>query len=171
MKVLIVPEDKYIKVNGEGLNFNYECNSNIHAIHWNGVEGVVELKVGGTRPATAEEVQYYVDLWTQEKQRLSLPPPVEPDSPEKIRKRKKQDRTEAVSKITVTTTSGKVFDGDEISQDRMARAILALDLGETTLWVLANNVPTSGISREELKEALRLAGAAQTAIWSIPYMP
>ena len=77
-------------------------------------------------------------------------------------------RQAEVDAIVITTISGKAFDGDEQSQDRMSRAINALNPLETTLWVLSDNTPAM-ISREELQEALRLAGAAQTAIWVRPY--
>ena len=77
-------------------------------------------------------------------------------------------RQAEVDAIVITTISGKAFDGDEQSQDRMSRAINALNPLETTLWVLSDNTPAM-ISREELQEALRLAGAAQTAIWVKPY--
>lgn len=77
----------------------------------------------------------------------------------------KASRTLAVSQIVVTTASGKTFDGDETSQNRMARAVTASASGDTTIWVLANNEPTV-VTHDELKEALRLAGDAQTAVWS-----
>ena len=80
----------------------------------------------------------------------------------------KDQRNVQVENIEVTTPSGNTFDGDETAQTRMARAIVALSPSETTLWVLANNTPAM-VSREELQEALRLAGAAQTAIWMTPY--
>lgn len=83
----------------------------------------------------------------------------------------KVERTATVERITVTTASGKTFDGDEISQGRMARAIIALDPLQTTLWILADNTPDPAVTREELREALRLAGSAQTAVWIAPYQP
>ena len=61
-----------------------------------------------------------------------------------------------------------LFDGDEKSQDRMARSIIALDLGEKVQWVLADNT-IAQVTRAQLREALRKAGTAQTAIWSDPY--
>lgn len=84
--------------------------------------------------------------------------------------RAKQQRQEQVDAIVVTTASGKSFDGDEEAQTRMTRAIAALDPGEATLWVLADNTPDPTVTREELREALRLAGAAQTAVWAAPYL-
>lgn len=80
----------------------------------------------------------------------------------------KQVRQEQVEAIQVTTSTGKVFDGDEISQNRMARAIIALQATNTptVTWVLADNTSTQA-TVEELTEALALAGAAQAAIWVI----
>lgn len=80
----------------------------------------------------------------------------------------KEVRAEYVSKIVVEV-DGLPFDGDETSQDRMARSIVALNEGETVQWVLANNVPTL-VTKEQLRTALRLAGEAQTAIWADPYL-
>lgn len=77
-------------------------------------------------------------------------------------------RQEAVDNIKVTTSTNKTFDGDEVSQGRMARAIIALQATGTpsTIWVLADNSPTQA-TLAELSEALALAGAAQAAIWVI----
>jgi len=76
----------------------------------------------------------------------------------------KQDKILAVSQITVTTALGKVFDGDEISQNRMARAVTASNAGDTTQWILADNTQAT-VTHEELKEALLLAGEATIKIW------
>jgi len=79
----------------------------------------------------------------------------------------KAGRAEAVARITVTTTSGRTFDGDENSQGRMARAILGMQSqpeGSTVQWVLHDNtVVDVGIA--ELQEALTLAGLRQTELW------
>lgn len=91
-------------------------------------------------------------------------------SPEQRLATAKAQRRIAVEAIKVTTASGKEFDGDENSQTRMARAILALQAtgAPSVKWVLANNVPTM-VTAAELVEALALAGAAQAAVWSEPY--
>ena len=78
----------------------------------------------------------------------------------------KASRALIVSQIKVTVSAGKVFDGDEISQSRMARAIVASEPLETVPWVLADSISATVVTREELKEALRLAGDAQTAVWT-----
>lgn len=79
----------------------------------------------------------------------------------------KMDRADYVSKIIVTVGDLQ-FDGDESSQGRMARAIVALNDGETIQWVLADN-SIAQVTKEQLRQALRLAGEAQTAVWANPY--
>jgi len=80
------------------------------------------------------------------------------------RKQFKAGRAQAMQSLTVTTQSGYVFDADETSQTRMSRAITIMDDVETTVWVLADNTPIQA-TKAELKEALRLAGEAQAALW------
>jgi len=81
----------------------------------------------------------------------------------------KQERAQAVADIIVTTAAGKSFDGHEGAQNRMARVITGMEDTDEILWVLADNTPAM-VSRAELKEALRLAGQAQAAVWVKPYI-
>lgn len=78
----------------------------------------------------------------------------------------KAARQVAVEAIKVTTAAGNTFDGDETSQTRMARAIIALQATGTPsiTWVLADNTVIQ-VTASELTEALALAGAAQAAVW------
>lgn len=80
----------------------------------------------------------------------------------------KSARTASVAAITVTTAAGHTFDGDETSQTRMVRAIVALNATATPsiTWVLANNTVIQATAAE-LTEALALAGAAQAAVWVV----
>ena len=78
----------------------------------------------------------------------------------------KAERQKLVDAIKVVV-NGKTFDGDEVSQGRMARAAVAMTDTETVLWVLADNTPTQ-CTKAELIEALRLAGEEQTKIWVMP---
>lgn len=82
----------------------------------------------------------------------------------------KLQRQRDVDVITVTTVAGNTFDGDEISQGRMARAVIGLSAqpGAVINWVLADNTIIAATAAE-LTEALALAGAAQGAIWVRPY--
>ena len=77
----------------------------------------------------------------------------------------KARRAAAVQAITVTTAAGNTFDGDEESQTRMARTIVALHEGATVPWVLADNSATQATA-DELREALALAGAEQSRLWA-----
>ena len=76
----------------------------------------------------------------------------------------KADRRDAVKKITVTTSSGFVWDGDEVSRSRIADTYAALEDGETFMWRMADN-SEHDVVRAEFKEALRLIGAAMNKIW------
>lgn len=80
----------------------------------------------------------------------------------------KEVREINVSKIKVTTQAGNIFDGDEVSQGRMARAIIALQATGTpsVTWILADNTVIQA-SVAELGEALALAGAAQASMWVV----
>lgn len=80
----------------------------------------------------------------------------------------KVQREKAVEAIKVTLASGRTFDGDETSQGRMARAILAMESRgqQTTKWILADNSAVS-VTAAELREALASAGQAQTDLWVI----
>lgn len=97
-------------------------------------------------------------------------PDPEPDplTPEQLREIAKAQRAAAVEAITVTTQAGNTFDGDETSQTRMARAIIALQATGTPSvnWVLSDNTVIDATAAE-LTEALALSGAAQAAIWVI----
>ena len=86
----------------------------------------------------------------------------------KARAQAKAARAQAVEAITVTTAAGNVFDGDETSQNRMARAVIALHATGTPsiTWTLADNTTTQATAAE-LTEALALAGAAQSALWTL----
>lgn len=77
----------------------------------------------------------------------------------------KADRQAKVDAITVSV-DGLVFDGDEISQGRMARAVTAADvLADTIYWTLHDNSVVL-VTAQQLKTACHLAGEAQTRIWN-----
>lgn len=90
--------------------------------------------------------------------------PAAPETKTVLRKQQVFKRDAAVKQITVTTSSGKVFDGDEDSQNRMCRAVTFGSPGQTTTWKMANNLEET-VTWEELKEAGGLCGLAQTPIW------
>ena len=77
----------------------------------------------------------------------------------------KKLRDTAVAAIKVTV-NGKVFDGDEVAQGRMARAVAAAESAaiSTYQWKLADN-SVAAVSLDELKQALALAFQAQSELW------
>lgn len=101
-----------------------------------------------------------------------LPKPTEEEKAKAALSQAKAERAEAVSRLTVTV-DGMVFDADETSQNRMSRVVagaqaLGIDQSTTQVWVLADNtVATPTVA--QLAQALRLAGEAQTALWTKPY--
>lgn len=126
------------------------------------------------RPKNAKE---WADLGVNYKvTTIADPLPVEPSAEDLAAqelKQKKEARKEAVSRIVVEV-DGMMFDGDETSQDRMARTItavtaLGLDLSETKVsWWLFDNT-CAEVTVAQLARALRLAGEEQTALWGTPY--
>lgn len=84
----------------------------------------------------------------------------------------KVERAATVAAITVEV-DGMVFDGDEKSQERMARTITAAtatgaSMDDTTTWVLHDNT-VAQVTVRQLATALRLAGEEQTRLWTVPY--
>lgn len=97
----------------------------------------------------------------------NTPDPVDPPTEAELREQFKAERGAAVAAIVVTTQAGNTFDGDEISQGRMARAILGLQAagnGTSVPWVLADNSIIQATAAE-LLEALTLAGTEQARLW------
>jgi hypothetical protein len=80
----------------------------------------------------------------------------------------KRERFESVANLVVETATGNLFQGDEVSQGRMARVLLAhaedMPDGEID-WILADNTVAT-ITLLELDEALRLSVDAQTDLWT-----
>ena len=70
----------------------------------------------------------------------------------------KQAKTNALNSITVTTTNGNTFDGNETARGNMTSAILSAEvLGKTEdTWKLADNTSVV-VTVQELKQALALS--------------
>lgn len=78
----------------------------------------------------------------------------------------KRDRAVAVESIVVEV-DGLLFDGDEVAKGRMTSAIVTMSDTDVCTWVLADNTAVQ-VTKEQLLEALRLAGAEQTRLWVQP---
>ena len=77
----------------------------------------------------------------------------------------KRARKKAVADISVEVDD-LVFDGDELSQTRMATALLTMEDGETISWTLKNN-ETASITKATLKAVLKAATTKQSLLWEI----
>lgn len=110
--------------------------------------------------------------WAQYGVTYTEEPDPEPTA-EQLLAEAKRERAEAVGKITVEI-DGMTFDGDETAQTRMGRTIaaavaLGVDLDTyTQTWVLADNTVAQPTIKQ-LARALKAAGEAQTALWTVPY--
>lgn len=96
-----------------------------------------------------------------------------PPKPEaQLLREAKATRAAKVAAITVEV-DGMTFDGDETAQERMARTVTAAtatgaSMDDTTTWVLHDNT-VAQVTVRQLATALRMAGEAQTALWTKPY--
>lgn len=89
-------------------------------------------------------------------------------APEPVRDLYAEWKLERESKVAAITVEvdGLLFDGDETSQNRMARVVIAAnDPADTTYWALHDN-RVELVTAAQLKAACRLAGEEQTRIWN-----
>lgn len=127
------------------------------------------------RPAEVIPAEYKTvveDVTVRRFQIVAIPEPSAEELAEQALAAAKAERAAAVASITVTV-DGMVFDGDETAQERMARTVTAAtatgaSMDDTTTWVLHDNT-VAQVSIRQLATALRLAGEAQTALWTRPY--
>lgn len=98
---------------------------------------------------------------------VAIPEPTEAELVEQALVQAKVVRADAVEKIVVEV-DGMLFDGDEVSQGRMARSAVAMTDEETITWVLHDNT-IAQVTKAQLLQALRLAGEEQTRLWTMPY--
>ena len=102
----------------------------------------------------------------------AIPEPTAEELAEQELQKKKADRAEAVSRITVEV-DGMVFDGDEKAQERMSRTVSiatanGMPMTTETTWVLADNT-IAQVTLQQLAKACLLAGQKQTELWTVPY--
>lgn len=99
---------------------------------------------------------------------VGIPEPTEEEQAAQALAEAKAARAAAVAAITVEV-DGMVFDGDEKAQERMSRAVVLADsMDETTEWVLHDNT-VAIVTADQLRRACKLAGKAQTELWTVPY--
>ena len=81
----------------------------------------------------------------------------------------KRIRAAQVAAIVVEV-DGMSFNGDEMSQSRMSRAILSADTAglDSTVWVLAADTVAT-VTKEQLKQALAKSMLEMGSLWTVPY--
>lgn len=76
----------------------------------------------------------------------------------------KAERQSKVDNIEVEL-NGVIYQGDETSQTRIARAVSVMEDTDTTMWVAKDN-SVNELSKADLKYILKEAGIKQTLIWN-----
>lgn len=117
MQVTIIPIDKFVSINGVGKILDFECDSNIHAVQWNGEFGFVELIQGGSRRIEdLSEFFEIIDLYNA--------PEPEPEPP--TLEVAKAQKLSALSAFRYgVDTGGFNWNGQEIATDDRAKTLLA----------------------------------------------
>ena len=98
---------------------------------------------------------------TEEEIELHLNPPL---TAEQIYNNWKSERQNKVDNLEVVHND-IVYQGDEVSQTRIARAIAVMDDTETTQWVAKDN-SIQTLNKADLSAILKEAGIKQTLIWN-----
>lgn len=76
MRVTVVPEDRLILIDGQGLQFAFDAPKSLHALQWQDASGHLEYEDGRPNQILTEadyeaQVAPYVALWQAEKARLA----------------------------------------------------------------------------------------------------
>lgn len=81
----------------------------------------------------------------------------------------KRLRAQQVAAIKVEV-DGMIFDGDETSQSRMARALEVASITgmQSTVWVLADNT-VAEVTVAQMQQALSKAMLEMGELWTVPY--
>lgn len=113
-----------------------------------------------------------VPFWAELGVTYSVAPDPEPTEEEKKAQEleeAKRQRAEQVAAIKVEV-DGMLFDGDETSQSRMARALEVASITgmKSTVWVLADNTVAT-VTVEQMQKALSQAMLQMGELWTVPY--
>ena len=143
----------------------YEYKGQTYTAEWAVRDAIFQQEgVAFGAPPYGKETEFWARLGVEYRQE----PDPEP-TPEELLAQAKRERAEKVNRIKVTV-DGMTFDGDEVSQSRMARALTAaLTAGQaSTTWVLADNTVAT-VTKEQLAEALTKSMMEMSKVWTDPY--
>ena len=126
-----------------------------------------EHKVFGSEPKEGR-----TEFWAALGVTYTEEPDPEPTEEEKAAaelEEAKRIRAAQVAAIVVEV-DGMSFNGDEDSQSRMTRAIIASDTAglDSTVWVLADDTVAT-VTKEQLKQALAKSMLEMGSLWTVPY--
>ena len=99
-----------------------------------------------------------------EEEKDELLAPTEEEQKQIIYNQWKAERQLKVDNIEVEL-NGVIYQGDETSQTRIARAVSVMEDTDITMWVAKDN-SVNELSKADLKYILREAGIKQTLVWN-----
>lgn len=117
MKLTIIPDDRYIAVDGIGKTLEFTLDANIHAVQWDGESGTVEQKIGGSR--AIEDLLEFQDIID-----LFYAPPPQPPAPT-FEELKAQKLAALAAYRYGIETGGCPWNGQIIATDDRAKTLLA----------------------------------------------
>ena len=122
------------------------------------------LKNGAEIPQV-NELYSVAQEWADKNGWADLPEWYGQPTPEQVYEQWKVDRQQAVDSIEVEHI-GVIYQGDELSQTRMARSITALPDDVTVVPWTAKDNTVHGLTRSDLRAILFDAGMQQALIWN-----
>jgi hypothetical protein len=73
MKLIVIPSDSFISIDGIALVFPFSAGAGIHAIQWDGASGTIETTSGNQSTSTnLADVQPFIDAYNTEAARLAV---------------------------------------------------------------------------------------------------
>lgn len=128
---------------------------------------VIREADGATIPVCGGNRDYQEYLRWIEEGGVPNPAQTEEELVAEDRRLRKEVREKKVERIVVEV-AGLKFDGDETSQNRMARTIVAMQTSGTVTipWTLADNT-VAVVTQTQLSEALLRAGVEQSSMWAL----
>lgn len=142
--------------------YKYKLNDQIYTSEWALRDALPNVSFPYLDDENRKEVCEWIGV------ELIEEPDPEPTEEDLLRKAK-DIRDDKVNSLVVEV-DGMQFDGDEVSQTRMARALKVADLlkMDKTTWVLADNT-VAEVTKSQLERALTASILKQSALWTEPY--
>ena len=150
----------------------YVYNEKEYSNSWEVRQAIDKAENTAFGPEPTGEYEEKKAFWEQFGVTYTETPDPEP-TPEEIAAQELEEakrlRAQQVATIKVEV-DGMIFDGDETSQSRMARALEVASITgmQSTVWVLADNTVAT-VTVEQMQKALSQAMLQMGELWTIPY--